>query len=342
MVEGVMKKALFVAWGALLVALPLVTGCDQSATEPEQAAPAGVSNEEEAIRYFAANDDFVLNDEETLDDQSVEPLDYGTFGKVGAEITPLRFGRFITGITKTIEVNFEPGDTIAIAHVEKEMRGMLKIMGINADGDTATYEKPFTDKLVRNIMFKRIARETRRYWLNWVPVATSLIEGGTTPESNINITELTVYLPNGETVVVSDPESYFMRYRWLRLFQNGESDAPQLERWRWSWDVPEFNAGEPIKLQVKLESAGADPDVVVLRYGFGFGNKRRIRLEMVSEELNGGLYMRTYETSQASPVFCHFHRGFFNMAVEGMTKETLFDDVAPYAVSVWGVPYRVL
>jgi hypothetical protein len=150
-----MKKALFVVWGALLLALPLVTGCDQSATEPEQVAPAGVSNEEEAIRYFAANDDFVLNDEETFDDQSVEPLDYGTFGKVGAEITPLRFGRFVTGITRTIEVNFEPGDTIAVAHVEKEVTGVLKIQGINADGDTATYEKQFADKFVRNIIFKR-------------------------------------------------------------------------------------------------------------------------------------------------------------------------------------------
>jgi hypothetical protein len=335
-----MKKALFVVWGALLVALPLVTGCDQNATEPEQAAPAGVSNEEEAIRYFAANDDFVLNDEETFDDQSVEPLDYGTFGKIGADITPLRFGRFVTGITKTIQVNFEPGDTIAVAHVEKEVTGILKIQGIGADGDTAVYEKPFTDKLVRNIIFKRIARETRRYWLNWLPVATSLVEGGTVPTSNINITELTLYLPNGETVVITDPESYYLRYRWVRMFQNGNTGSPQVEKS--NGDVPEFNAGEPIRLQVKLESAAADTDVVVLRYGFGFGNKRRVRLQMVSEELNGGLYTRTYEISHTRPVFCHFHRGFFNMAVVGMTKETLFDDVAPYAVSLWGVPYRVL
>ncbi|MGB5872643.1 MAG: hypothetical protein WBG80_15020 [Bacteroidota bacterium] len=335
-----MKKALFVVWGALLVALPLVTGCDQSATEPEQTAPVGVSNEEEAIRYFAANDDFVVNDEETLDDQSVEPLDYGTFGKIGADITPLRFGRFVTGIRKTVEVDFETGDTIAVAHVEKEVTGILKIQGINADGDTATYEKPFTDKFVRNIIFKRIARETRRYWLNWLPVASSLVEGGTVPTSNINITELTVTLPNGETIVITDPETYFLRYRWVRMFQNGESGAPQLDRS--SGDVPEFNAGEPMKLQVKVESAGADPDVVVLRYGFGFGHKRRLRLEMVSEELNGGLYTRTYEISQSRPVFCHFHRGFFNMALVGMTEETLFDDVAPYAASIWGVPYRVL
>jgi hypothetical protein len=335
-----MKKALFVVWGALLVALPLVTGCDQSATEPEQTAPVGVSNEEEAIRYFAANDDFVVNDEETLDDQSVEPLDYGTFGKIGADITPLRFGRFVTGMRKTVEVDFETGDTIAVAHVEKEVTGILKIQGINADGDTATYEKPFADKFVRNIIFKRIARETRRYWLNWLPVASSLVEGGTVPTGNINITELTVYLPNGETIVVTDPETYFLRYRWVRMFQSGKSDVPQFEKW--DKDVPEFNAGEPMKLQVKLASAGADPDVVVLRYGFGFGQKRRIRLEMVSEELNGSLYERTYETSRVSPVFCHFHRGFFNMAVVGMTEETLFDDVAPYAVSIWGVPYRVL
>ena len=38
----------------------------------------------------------------------------------------------------------------------------------------------------------------------------------------------------------------------------------------------------------------------------------------------------------------HFHRGFFNMAVDAMTNETLFDDTAPYSVSWWGAPYRVL
>ena len=57
-----MKKGLFVVWGALLMGLPFVMGCDQSATELEATAPIGVSSEEEAIRYFAANDEFVLND----------------------------------------------------------------------------------------------------------------------------------------------------------------------------------------------------------------------------------------------------------------------------------------
>ena len=335
-----MKKGLFVVWGALLMGLPFVMGCDQSATELEATAPTGVSSEEEAIRYFAANDEFVLNDEQTLDDQSLEPFDYGTFGKITAEITPLRFGRFITGVSRTIDVDFDTGDTIAVAHVTKEVTGVLKIRGIGAAGDTVIVEKPFADTFVRNIIFKRIARETRRFWMNWLPVASSLVEGGSSPSSNITITELTVYLPNGGTVVVTDPESYFLRYRWVNLFQGGRIGSPVFPGW--NNDVPEFFAGQPMKLQVKLESAALDTDIVVLRYGFGFGYKRRVRLDMVSEEITDGLYTRVYETSQTRPVFCHFHRGFFNMAVVGMTKETLFDDVAPYAVSIWGVPYRVL
>ena len=335
-----MKKGLFVVWGALLMGLPFVMGCDQSATELEATAPIGVSSEEEAIRYFAANDEFVLNDEQTLDDQSLEPFDYGTFGKITAEITPLRFGRFITGVSRAIDVDFDTGDTIAVAHVTKEVTGVLKIRGIGAAGDTVIVEKPFADTFVRNIIFKRIARETRRFWMNWLPVASSLVEGGSSPSSNITITELTVYLPNGGTVVVTDPESYFLRYRWVNLFQGGRIGSPVFPGW--NNDVPEFFAGQPMKLQVKLESAALDTDIVVLRYGFGFGYKRRVRLDMVSEEITDGLYTRVYETSQTRPVFCHFHRGFFNMAVVGMTKETLFDDVAPYAVSIWGVPYRVL
>ena len=326
-----MKKSLVGSLVAFALVLPLLAGCDQT-TEPIESAPAGVATEVEAMKYFAANDEFVVNAETTLDDGEVAPVEFGTFGKIDAEITPLRFGRFITGMTKTVEIEIEPGDTIAIAHVTRTVTGVLRIRGVNAVQETVLVEKPFTDQSVRNVIFKRVARETKRYWLNWIPVATSLVKGGTiSPASNVNITKMVLTLPDGSTIEITDPEQYWLRYRWKYMFRHQQC----------SNDVPEFQAGQPVKLQVTVESAAADTDIVVLRYGYLGLNKRRTRLEIVSEEMSGGLYTRVYQISQTHPHYMHFHRGFFNMAVDAMTKETLFDDSAPYSVSWWGVPYRV-
>ena len=54
-----------------------------------------------------------------------------------------------------------------------------------------------------------------------------------------------------------------------------------------------------------------------------------------------GTYTRVYEVSRTVPLFMHANRGYFHMGIDAMTKATLFDDVAPYAVSWWGIPYKV-
>ena len=275
-----MKKSFVGTLAAFALILPLLAGCDQT-TEPTENAPGGVATEVEAMKYFASNDEFVVNAETTLDDGEVAPVEFGTFGKIDAAITPLRFGRFVTGMTKTVELEIEPGDTIAIAHVTRTVTGVLKIRGVDAEQETVLVEKPFTDQSVRNVVFKRMARETKRYWMNWVPVAASLVNGNTTaPANNIRITQMVLELPGGKTIEINDPEQYWLRYRWTYMFQHQ----------RCTDDVPEFQPGEPVKLRVRVESASSDPDVVVLRYGYAGLNKRRTRLEMVSEEIDAGLY----------------------------------------------------
>ncbi|MDH3252588.1 MAG: hypothetical protein OEM41_07335, partial [Ignavibacteria bacterium] len=283
----------------------------------------------EAMKYYAAQDEFVQNDEKTFDDQSIEGFDYGTFGKIDAAITPLRFGRFITAVTRTITVTTEPGDTIAVAHVQKDIVGVFKIKGLDEAGDTLIVEKPFEDQATRNIIFKRIARRTDRFWLNWVPVATSLVEGGTirpAGDVDIAITKAELFLPNGTVITITDPNAYYLRYRWTRLFDGGNCD------------IPEFTPGVQARLQVTLVSTEADTDLVALRYGVDALHKRRVRMQLTSETSNGdGTYTRVYGV----PFFLHPHRGWFHAGIDAMTKKTVFDDTAPYSVSWWGIPYRV-
>jgi hypothetical protein len=304
-----------------------VLGCNKE-TGPGEQAPAGVTNEQSAMEYYAANDEFVMNDEITFADKEVEPMDYSTFGKIDAAVTPLRWGRFITSITKTVTITVQPGDTTAVGKVEKTIVGTLKIRAKTEAGDTVVILKPFTDASTRLVIFKRVARQTDRYWLNWLPVATSLVNGGTiAPNNLIAIVKLTQYLPGGDSITVTDPNAFFLRYRWLRLFAGGQNDAPEL------------TAGSTVRLVATVVSASADTDVVSLRYGFDALHGRRLRMKCTGETNNGdGTFTRVFEISW--PV--HFHRGFFHAGVDALTKGTLFDDQAPYAVSWWGIPYRVL
>jgi len=324
-----MRKSLAVLM--LMVALTglLVVGCKKDdGNGPGDQAPAGISTEEQAMKYYASIDEFVLNDEKTIADQDVETMDYGTFGKIDATITPIRWGRIVTNVTKNISTSVQPGDTLTITTVEKTVTGNLKIKGTTAGGDTVTITKPFSDKSTRKMIFKRVDRDQRRFWMNWMPVASSLVEGGTLPPNDrIKIAGVVMLRANGDTLVsVKDPASYYMRYRWLRLFQGGKSDTPEL--------IP----GESVKLRATVVSASPDTDVVVLRHGFDAFHRRRAHLTMVSERTNGSTFTREYEISW--PV--HFHRGFFHAGIDAMTKATLFDDNPDsYSVSWWGVPYRV-
>jgi hypothetical protein len=302
-------------------------GCNKDLA-PGEMAPAGVTNEQSAMQYYAVNDEFVMNDEITFADKDVEPMDYSTFGRIDAAVTPLRWGRFVTSVARTVTIAVQPGDTLAIGKVEKTVQGNLKIRAKTESGDTVVITKPFTSMSTRYILFKRVARALEQYWLNWLPVASSLVNGGTiAPNNLIKIVELKQYVLNGDSITVTDPGAFFLRYRWFRIFLGGQKDTPKLA------------AGSTVRLRATVLSSSADTDVVCLRYGFDLLRGRRLRMNCVSVTGNGdGTCTRVFEISWA----VHFHAGFFTAGVDAMTKETLFDDQTPYAVNWWGLPYRVL
>jgi hypothetical protein len=334
-----MKKMLVL--GSFLALGLMVAGCQKDVTGPSETGPDGVTTELEAMKYYALKDEFVVNDELTIQDQAAEDFEYGTFGlsKTDAAIIPLRWGRTITGVTKTVTTQIAPGDTIAYAVVEKTITGVFKIRGKMAPADTTIVEvqKPFTDVSRRNIIFRRVAQNRERFWLNWVPVASSLVAGGTAkPAQAITINAVQFVRGAGDTLTITNPLAHYMRYRWLKFWLKDTQD-----------DVPEVEAGSPVRMRVMVTSAEKDTDIVFLRFGFTVLERHRLPLECVYEKNNGdGTYTRIFQTYGVRRLVApamHFHRGYFHMALDAVTKATLFnDDVNRYAVSWWGVPYRVL
>jgi hypothetical protein len=320
---------------SLALAGLLIAGCSDNQVEPGDgdAAPLGVTTEEQAIEYYAVNDEFVANEEETFTDREVTAPDAGSFGKIDAAVTPIRFGRMITGITKTVETTFEPGDDFAIAHITKDITGVFKILAVTAENETLMVEKPFNDKSERNVMFTRVARDPRRFWRNWVPVSTSLVKGGTVPPNDlVQITKLELITPES-TIVIVDPLTHYMYYGWMGMHQMREALK--------QGDVPQFVGGQAVTVRVTLTSPKTDPDFVAIRYGYMGLHWKRFPMELIQETPNGGMWTRVYETTGTRPVYMHFHRGWFNLGIDAVTHETLYDDEAPYSASWWGIPYRV-
>jgi hypothetical protein len=326
-----MKKSLSLLWMCTaLLGLVLAGGCqkDDVVNPVTDQPPAGVTNETTAMQSMAVNDQFVQNDEQTFNDAEVAPGDYGNFDKVLADITPLRYGRFVTSVTRTVTVTVDSSDTTATAVIDKNIVGVFKIRAINGAGDTVTVEKPFNDASTRKVVFRRVGRDTEHYWKNWMPVSASLVQGGTVaPNNTVNIVMVETFLPNGDSITVTDPTNYFLRYKWIAGWHRGRKDLPVL--------LP----GQLIRTRVTVSSASADTDIVSLRFGYDGFHKRRAKFPIVSETNNGdGTYTRIYERTWS----VNIHPGYFNAGVEAMTKGTVYDDQAPYSVSWWGIPYRVV
>ncbi len=322
-----MKKQFAMLWTMSAVVGLLVVGCQKNSTGPEnELAPAGVTDEISSMKQQAAADEFVKNDELTFDDNEIQPTDYGyLLGKVDAAITPLRWGRFVRSVTRTFAIEVQPGDSTAVGRVHKNVVGTLKIRGINGAGDTVLVEKPFNDESDRNILFKRVRRDPRQYWRNWIPVATSLVDGGTVSNPQIEIKQIQIVKRNGDSLTINNPLRFFLRYPRMG-HRNGDAD------------MLEVSGSDSVKVTVTLESASPDTDLVALRFGMNSQYKNRARMFLTSQRQIGRIYEKVFTRT----FYVHNRPGHFHAAVDAATKATLFDDdVTKYSVSWWGVPYRV-
>ena len=161
--------------------------------------------------------------------------------------------------------------------------------------------------------------------MNWLPVATSLVSGKTISPNNINIESVEFDTPT-DTITVTDPLNFYLRYGWRRF--------PNLGR----KDIPDFVSTPRVLLKATVVSSSRDTDIVVLRFGMNAFHKRRIRMQCISQtQVDTSSYRRVFE----APFTVHVFPGFFHIGVDALTHETLFDDHAPYSVSWWAIPYRV-
>jgi uncharacterized lipoprotein YajG len=245
--------------------------------------------------------------------------------KTNSEIKPFKVWQKMDLVNKVVDVTYS-ADT-AYAHITKTFDGTLYIAGslnLNSTEPDTVFKKTFTSVITRNAVLVKVPKEDTTK-TRWVIKAVSLAEGGT-PSSNINITKLSVFLPNGDTLSISSPNDYYLVRKWGWFW------------WRWH-NVPVIEHNKDVRIQVELTSAYADTDFVSLTYGFSKfdGERCKKRFDLVSSTDNGGVYTKVYEQTFRSNYF----PGFFHAVINAIPRQVLFDDSAAVESNTWGIPYYI-
>ncbi|MEE9429627.1 MAG: hypothetical protein V3V16_01225 [Melioribacteraceae bacterium] len=290
---------------------------ENSLTLPE----GEITTDQQALEKIVETDEAIESFEPNYNED--EAMEF-VLGKTATEIFPVRIGQKMRMIDKNLSVVFE-GDS-AYGTLTKTFKGILFIVAsldsLSRDSlDLNVYEKEFTTTVTRKILFVKIDNSDRPL-RNWKIAAVSLAEGGTLTD-NIAIKNMTIFLPNGESIYIEEPNEYFL------------SRGPGLKR-----DIPILSKFETVNVQVELQSLYADADFVTLTYGAIKGKRfkrAKKRFELKRENFDGTFYNRLYEAEYK----IHDIRGFRHAIVNAYPYQVFKDSDAPVESNSWGIPYVV-
>lgn len=298
----------------MLLMFALFIGCQETVVDSAVDEP---TTDTEAMTKLADEDSSLASfDTNYNEDDAMSFL-----GKTEAEIYPFRVGHKVRLVNRTLSVDVV-GDT-AYGTLTKTFEGTLIIAASYDSGAAAPdtiVKKPFTSVITRKLIFIRVGNSAFPY-RNWRLAAISLPEGGVL-SSNIDIQKLTAFLPNGDTLVINSPNSYFL------------SRGPG-----WWRQLPIIAHNQATTLRLEVYSAYADTDFVTLTYGaniLGFHRAKR-KFELVSSVPSGGGFAKVYEQTYTTQQF----PGHYHAIINAFPKQVIFDDATPVETETWGVPYFV-
>jgi len=299
-----------------VLAILVLPGCKDDTTSPEVYDTDAV-----ALQQLALEDSINGSFEAAFND--TDPMSF--LGKTTTEVYPIRIGRRVTSVSRnfnqtvlndtayvTVTYNFTGNFFLAASYDSTSI------------GDTSRVDtlivKPFTSVVSRKLIFARV-NNLRNPKLNWKLVAVSLPDGGTVTTA-LQIKRLAIYLPSGDSIVVTSPNDYF-----LTKFGGNRKQIPVISR------------GQAVKIKLEVFSAYAGEDIAVATHGANLlgRNKEKHRLLLVSSVPAAGGYDKVYEQT-IRPLQAG---GLYHALVDLMSRESVFSDNNPYENKVWGFPYYI-
>jgi hypothetical protein len=327
-ISAKMVKILPVVFTVLFLAY--LSGCSNSTTNPnyqtdEQYLQGVVNNGYSSSQ--TDDDNIMANEKNDLNDGGA--VSDGSGGPMNPIDSLIRWGRIIDNVNINLQGTFS-GDTMYTVVVTRNITGHYRIIAIkNSLPDSV--DKPYTETLKRNIVFKRVARNVNPIF-NWRLYQISLLGGTTnTPPpvgtSNTQIISITVTTPNQTyTWAPSGPSYDFTTINFITRRFEGPG-------------IPEVKRGDQVTVTVIVSSTETNNYVAWhwARNTFGF---HRIPFTYVSSIPGGNGYFVTFQRSVT--VYSNHIMGSFNGYINASTHESLYDDDPNFFSSTEvGIPYRV-
>jgi hypothetical protein len=315
-----MKQKIAVIASVWLLVLFCLEGCERPsnmATQPDQTKPVA-QQDQSTMGSIIAQDPLFTTDASALND--ADP----SLAKTDGAIVPQGWGRKIQSSSRTVTYN-QVNDSTVIATVTNTLTGQVWIRVKQTPKDTIIY-KPLAETLVHKVEFMRVPLRNFSQLSNWKMVAVSGTQGGT---SNAGITIQNVMLLTGQdTVQIMNPLDSLFQIPIASMHQH--------------WGLREWNANpaDIFKVIVTLKSTDPDSDVVTAHRPIWFefaGRFMRGHMSLVSSAANGdGTFTRVYENNWNGSF-----AGRFNVYVSALTRQSIYDNQAPFASQIWGIPFIV-
>lgn len=301
-------------WKFFLIFLfAAIIGCKDETT----VAPVYLSDKE-AMQKIAIEDSMLVS----FDNNFNENENINFLSKVQTQIYPRKVWRTAFLVSSTFDVVIN-GDT-ALGVLTKTFESTLFIAAAfdstSILPDTLI-QKPFTNTISRNIIFKRINNSPDPL-ANWEIIGISMPEGGT-ESSNVEIKKLTAFLPDGEVIEIDSPNEYYFSI-------NSGLYNP----------VPKLHFNDSVSLRIELTSVYPDSDFVSLTFGSLRNGLHMAQKKFVltSSTWDGAKWNRVYEQTYTADQF----PGFYHAIVNVIPKQVLLDDTFPVESNSWGMPYVII
>ena len=307
-----LARYILVFFALLIVAL--FVRCQDDVVNPDDNEP---TTDKAAMEKLVDEDSSLTSFDYNYDEEGV--IDF--LGKVNTAIYPFRVGQKMRLVNRTLSIDVQ--DTIAYGTLTKTFEGTLLIAASydsNATEPDTLIQKSFTAVVTRNLIFKKI-NNTPFPRRNWILAAISLPEGGT-QSPNIDITMMSIFLPNGDTLTIDSPNNYYLR-----------------RGWGWWHNIPILGYEDSVKVRVELFSNYQEDDFVTLTWGANRWIKHRVKrlFELVSSTPNCSGYDKVYEQTFRA----HQWPGFYHAIINAMPRQVVLDDATPVECEAWGIPYIV-
>jgi len=247
-----------------------------------------------------------------------------SFAKSGRR---LRYGRIITKRDRTAQIVFDT-DTTATAYVSRHLEGRFVSVSGKMVGDTLTlhkFDKPLVHEITRIVNLVKFRNDTTNERKNWRISNVSMAEGASDP-NNISIVSLTIYPENQDSIVVTDPTSYFLKGVNMLALPRHTKVTVRVK--------VKNNTPNPIFFPRDTRAS----ESVRLQYGrnrHGDHAKKQFTYEG-TDNAGNNVYVGQWTVMQ----FAGQHHAVIDVIDNGTI---LSDDVSayPYESSTWGMPYRV-